>query len=560
MLADLGGRVIAGAVIQPGLITIPVPIAPRTGFDTTVFGGFVEKEMSREITLAGGVMWFSGPNRSGEFATATSSFNGKRLRMQADTAIGKFRRFSSGSVLAAAVDVTATFQYSDDLAFQGRYTKISRNFLSPKNGYREPVELRAAGVNWSPRKWLVASLNGSTTTRPGELFSRGSYATAAVTITPSPGSPRFYISHSQASSQFAGSSAFTLITATKDFHRWRAFANATRVRAAHSTTMNLQLGSNFLISDTSSLEVSQSVGSRGSLNGQADWRMSGLFNGRLSFSAGARYSHAQNSSTEAFERVTASLNLPRQTSIQVSYTNGQQGGTLLLSIRGSLFKKHNSNTLLGSSVSEANSFGRIRGRVYQDVDLNGVFDAGTDKPLADVKVMVDASRYIVTDADGKYDFETVTPGGHAVSLDLLSVRADLTLLSGGQQNAALRPGKETSMDFRLVRTGRLHGRVWLDANANGKFDEGETPLADVRVVTEKGRDTLHGRGRFLHDQRPGPGRAQRHDRRTDASREDDRSLRSTTIQVYPGRETGDVDLTVRERPAEVKHFERKQNA
>ena len=32
--------------------------------------------------------------------------------------------------------------------------------------------------------------------------------------------------------------------------------------------------------------------------------------------------------------------------------------------------------------------------------------------------------------------------------------------------------------------------VWLDANENGHFDKGERPLADVRVVTGSGRDTL----------------------------------------------------------------------
>ena len=287
--------------------------------------------------------------------------------------------------------------------------------------------------------------------------------------------------------------------------------------------------------------------------------MSGLFKGKLSFSAGGGYSHTSNAQMLAFERVTASLALPRQTSVQLSYTNSQQGGTLLLSVRGSLFRRHNSNTLLGSSVAEANSFAQVRGRVYQDVDLNGVFDEATDKPLANVKVMVDASRYIVTDAQGRYNFDTVTPGGHAISLDLLSVRADLTLLSGGAQNAALRPGKETSMDFRLVRTGRLHGRVWLDANANGKFDEGETPLADVRVVTEKERDTLTDADGFytIGDLAPGEHRVT-----IDETTLPERTIvlaGSLTFQVYAGRETSDADLTVCDRPAEVKHFASRQN-
>ena len=44
--------------------------------------------------------------------------------------------------------------------------------------------------------------------------------------------------------------------------------------------------------------------------------------------------------------------------------------------------------------------------------------------------------------------------------------------------------------FRVVRTGRISGVVWLDLNENGRLDETEQPLPDVRVVTGSGRDTL----------------------------------------------------------------------
>ena len=46
------------------------------------------------------------------------------------------------------------------------------------------------------------------------------------------------------------------------------------------------------------------------------------------------------------------------------------------------------------------------------------------------------------------------------------------------------------VDFRVVRTGRISGVVWLDLNENGRLDESERPLADARVVTGSGRDTL----------------------------------------------------------------------
>jgi hypothetical protein len=84
----------------------------------------------------------------------------------------------------------------------------------------------------------------------------------------------------------------------------------------------------------------------------------------------------------------------------------------------------------------------------------------------------------------------VLQGEHSVYLDLLSVRADLTFLDNARQVINLDSGRDVIVDFRVVRTGRITGIVWLDANGNGRVDEGEQPLADVRVVTGSGRDTL----------------------------------------------------------------------
>jgi len=180
-------------------------------------------------------------------------------------------------------------------------------------------------------------------------------------------------------------------------------------------------------------------------------------------------------------------------------------------------------------------------------------------PQSAIKVRVDGNRYVETDANGLFSFETVQSGEHKIYVDLLSVRADLTLLDGGSHDITLQPGNHTQLDFRLVRTGRITGRVWLDLNENGKLDEGETPLADVRVVTSSGRDTLtDADGYFvIGDLAPGE-----HviliDEKT-LPEKTKASLAPRSMQVFPGRETGDVDLAVIMIPAEVKHFGLKTN-
>ena len=70
------------------------------------------------------------------------------------------------------------------------------------------------------------------------------------------------------------------------------------------------------------------------------------------------------------------------------------------------------------------------------------------------------------------------------------MRADLTLLDNTQQQINLNSSRDVVVDFRVVRTGRVSGVVWLDENENGRMDDSERRLADVRVVTGSGRDTL----------------------------------------------------------------------
>ena len=69
-----------------------------------------------------------------------------------------------------------------------------------------------------------------------------------------------------------------------------------------------------------------------------------------------------------------------------------------------------------------------------------------------------------------------------------SVRANLIPANGLEQTLTILPRTSVTTAFRLVRSGSLSGRVWNDANANGKYDTGEG-MADIRIVASSGRDT-----------------------------------------------------------------------
>jgi hypothetical protein len=503
-LTAFGGRSSSGEffALPAEQITGELPFTNRKSlqYDTNIFGvyatfgGSNNNFRPKAFNFSAGVMRFDAPTRSGEMLTGSFQYNFGRLRVQADVAAGKFSGFRKEneriSGFGSAFDVSASYQMSENLTFQGRFAYVGRKFFSAQAGQREPVRLSAGGVAWQPKKWLTASLSGSTATRFGDVSGRDRFLTAAINITPR-GLPGIFFSHTESRTPQLRNASFTLLNASQDFSRWRLFVNAARIKTVGEASINAQFGASYRINDAGSLQVTQAFGNQGNSSGMIDWQTTNFLSKRLNLSAGFGYNRS-NSSMTTTGRVSANLRLPRQNLLQVSYLQSGATTTLLFSLRGSLFKKREAENAFNAPVSEINSYGSFSGRVYQDTNLNGKFDAEIDKPQANVKVRVDGNRYIESDANGLFKIDGVKVGQHQIYLDLLSVRADLTLLDGAQQQATLAAGRDSVVDFRLVRTGRITGVVWLDANENGKFDAGEETFSDVRVATASGRDTLTG--------------------------------------------------------------------
>ena len=135
------------------------------------------------------------------------------------------------------------------------------------------------------------------------------------------------------------------------------------------------------------------------------------------------------------------------------------------------------------------------------------------------------------------------------------MRADLTLLDDTQQQITIEGSRELLVDFRVVRTGRISGVIWFDANENGRLDDGEQPLADVRVVTGSGRDTLtDDKGYFIIGDLPPGEHILLLDEKTIP--EQTRSATgSQTIKVTAGNETT-ATFSVTTLPAQIKKFPR----
>lgn len=140
--------------------------------------------------------------------------------------------------------------------------------------------------------------------------------------------------------------------------------------------------------------------------------------------------------------------------------------------------------------------GSIAGLVHADLDRDCLWDAD-EQPLAGVTLELrDASGCVLTvtqtEADGRYRFENLSPGTYTVK-----EQQPAGYFQGGQRAGsgggdarledvisaiALGSGRDlTGYDFCEVPPSRLAGRVYLDANQNCRWDDGEQPLSGVTI-------------------------------------------------------------------------------
>ena len=541
----------------------PDPFSALTvRYDTKIFGAIAttanRTPAQRDLTFSGGGMHFSGPTRKGDMFAGSLKYVSGFNRFQADVAAGQFsathRDTTQTQGTGFAFNLAGSYRLVEQVVVQGRYTHVGQKFVSPQSGIHEPTSSAAAGVSWQPRRWLTAALSGSTANRPGRVGQFNRYVTATLNVAPDNALPALFISHTQSGTTQLRNSAFTLITATKKFDRWHMFVNGSRVKAFGDASLNLQAGGNIRINELNSLEVSQSVGSRGLLSGMATWQVANLFRNSLSLSGGLGYTRSRESFYTT-QHLSAFVKLPRNNTLQFSYLQTPTGTTALLTLHGLFFSSRRAERAINGPLADLNSYGSVYGRVYQDVNLNGRFDPATDQPQANVRIRVDGSRYVVSDANGSFRIDSVARGEHTVYLDLLSVRADLTLLDNVQQLITMDSTRDLIVNFRVVRTGRISGLVWLDANENGRLDDAERPLPDVRVVTGSGRDTLTDEnGYFIIADLPPGEHILLLDEKT--LPEGTRSVAgSQSVKVAAGNETVTV-LPVATLPDQIKKFPR----
>ena len=150
----------------------------------------------------------------------------------------------------------------------------------------------------------------------------------------------------------------------------------------------------------------------------------------------------------------------------------------------------------------------IGDRVWNDMDNDGVQDAG-EPGIEGVLVYIDldddnlfdqgVERFAITDTNGNYQFNNLAAGTYVVRLEISTLPRGSTqtydfdgLGTAHEASRSVALSEDASdVDFGYRSTASVGDFVWLDSDADGVQDPGETGINGVRVYLD-----MNGNGVF----------------------------------------------------------------
>jgi hypothetical protein len=201
-----------------------------------------------------------------------------------------------------------------------------------------------------------------------------------------------------------------------------------------------------------------------------------------------------NSGNAAFLRCGFDYKLASGSSIGMQYVKGISGsGTWNRSDRMHIGYTHHFSgngrvTQRVLTQQQRRELGRVRGKVFEDLNSNGLWDTG-EPGIADVAVGAQGSQRLQTDQSGFFYFTDLNPGERKLQLVTKTLPIEYSLLNTTLLPVQVEAGKTIDVGFPVVRTGQATGVVFMDTNRNGVRDEGELGVANA-VVRAQGSDII----------------------------------------------------------------------
>ena len=145
----------------------------------------------------------------------------------------------------------------------------------------------------------------------------------------------------------------------------------------------------------------------------------------------------------------------------------------------------------------------ISGQCWFDSTLDGLFKDG-EPTLPGIKIELDGTRSgvhyeTVSGAGGYWHFDNLSPALYTITVTIPDGMMLTKLSKKGGRRSMMTGGNSRTIDLNdkesrtglyigFTWNGEIRGRCFLDANYNGMYDEGEQPMAGVKICALKSMD------------------------------------------------------------------------
>lgn len=129
----------------------------------------------------------------------------------------------------------------------------------------------------------------------------------------------------------------------------------------------------------------------------------------------------------------------------------------------------------------------IEGRVFRDNNINGTYNVG-EPGLPGIEVRLEDGQVAVTDAEGRYKFDSVSPDMHEVSVALTQFHNPVRMTTKSEADLDLIQQRIAVANFGILDFARLMGNVYNDLRFENRKQPDSIGMREIDLLLDDGKE------------------------------------------------------------------------